>query len=58
MAQPGGESSREATGPPELNGPAGPAAYPGRGGQIWVDACGRPAHRLTARPHRQNHGEM
>lgn len=57
LAESGGGSLGASPGAAELHGPARPAADSGRGGQSYLAACGRSADRLSAGPHRQNHGE-
>lgn len=56
LAESGGASLGATPGVAELHGPAGPAADSGGGGQSYLAACGGSADRLSAGPHRQDHG--
>lgn len=57
LARAGGTLSGETPGPAERHGSPGRAPEPTRGGQRSLAARRRPAHRLAAGPHRQNHSE-
>lgn len=58
LAESGGASLGAPPGAAELHGPARPAADSGRGGQSHLATCGGSADRLSAGPHREDHGEL
>ena len=57
LAQSGGASLGATPGTAELHGPARSAADSGGGSQRNLAARGGPADRLSAGPHRKDHGE-